>query len=85
MNEEFPVIYANLVQIAHGALEFLVDFKRVGPESPEPQQAQTLVRIVLHPVIAKAFLEALRENIGKYENAFGSIPGQPPPGPRAVH
>jgi hypothetical protein len=44
--EEFPVVYSNLAKITHVALEFLVDFKRLAPESRAVDTAPTLVRIV---------------------------------------
>ena len=80
--EEFPVIYSNFVRITHSALEFLLDFKCVGPETPEAEEAATLVRIILNPVIAKSFREALIENLRRYEQNFGEIP--PPQGASSV-
>jgi hypothetical protein len=71
---EFDVIYTNLVRITHVALEFLVDFKRLGPENREVESAPTQVRIVMHPVIAKALRDALSENVRRYEQQFGEIP-----------
>jgi hypothetical protein len=81
---EFAVIYANFARIMHGPLEFLIDFKRGSPEQPNPDQNPPLVRIVLHPSIAKSFLRALEENIGRYETAFGVIP-EPPAAEPSVH
>ena len=81
-DEEFPVVYTNLAKITHVALEFLVDFKRLGPESREVDSAPTLVRVVMHPVIAKAFRDALSENVRRYEEQFGAIPA-PPKGSQA--
>jgi hypothetical protein len=72
--EDFPVTYANLVQITHGAIEFLVDFKRLGPEAKKASEASPLARIVLHPVVAKSLRDALVENVAKYEAQFGEIP-----------
>ena len=82
--EEFPVVYANFVRITHSPLEFLFDFKRVGPENPDAEEASTLVRIVMNPVIAKSFREALLENIRRYEQSFSEIPA-PQGGPSVVH
>jgi len=76
-DSDFPVVYSNLVRITHGALEFLVDFKRLGPEFPEVESAPTEVRILLHPVIAKALREALSDNLARYEEQFGEIPAPP--------
>ena len=83
--EEFPVVYVNLAKITHVALEFLMDFKRLGPEHREVESAPTLVRIVMHPVIAKAFRDALAENIRRYEEQFGEIPAPPKGAGPAVH
>jgi hypothetical protein len=74
---EFPVVYANLAKITHVALEFLMDFKRLGPENRDVESAPTLVRVVLHPVIAKALRDALVENVRRYEEKFGEIPAPP--------
>ena len=78
---DFKVIYSNFARITHGPLEFLIDFKRSSPEHPDADAAAPLVRIVLHPVIAKSFLQALQDNIARYEENVGQIPqasGQPP-------
>lgn len=82
---EFPVMYSNLVRITHVALEFLVDFKRLGPENREVESAPTLVRLVLHPVVAKALRDALAENVKRYEGQFGEIPAPPKGSKPAVH
>ncbi len=74
---EFTVVYSNLVRISHGSLEFLVDFKRLGPEFPDIESAPTEVRIILHPVIAKALRDALADNVARYEEQFGVIPAPP--------
>jgi hypothetical protein len=75
--EDFPVVYANLVQIGHSGLEFLLDFKRLSPEAPALKEAPMLVRVILHPAVAKSFRDALADNIGKYEGKFGEIPTPP--------
>jgi hypothetical protein len=80
--EECPVVYANLAQISHGAIEFLVDFKRLGPEAKKAAEAPPLIRIVLHPVVAKSLRDALLENVAKYEEQFGEIPSFPKNPPR---
>jgi hypothetical protein len=71
------VVYANLARITHVALEFLIDFKRMGPENRDADSAPTLVRVVLHPVIAKALRDALAENVRRYEEKLGEIPAPP--------
>ena len=82
-DHDFEVIYSNLVRITHVTLEFLVDFKRLGPEHQDVDSAPTLARIVMHPVIAKALRDALVDNVARYEAQFGEIPA-PPKGPSPV-
>jgi len=84
-DEEFPVIYSNLAKITHVALEFLVDFKRLAPESREVDTAPTLARIVMHPVVAKAFRDALSQNVRRYEEQYGQIPAPPKGSQPDVH
>ena len=82
---DFPVVYANLARITHAELEFLLDFKRLGPEHREVESTPTLVRIVLHPVVAKALRDALAENVRRYEGQFKEIPAPPKGSGPAVH
>jgi hypothetical protein len=84
-DQDFEVVYANLAKITHAALEFLMDFKQLGPENREVDSAPTQVRVVMHPVIAKAFRDALAENIRRYEEQFGPIPAPPTGSAPAVH
>ncbi len=83
--EDFPVMYSNLVRITHAGLEFLLDFKRLGPENREVDSAPTVVRVVLNPVIAKAFRDAMVENVRRYEEQFGEIPAPPKGTGSVVH
>ncbi len=63
-------IYANLAMIAHSNSEFILDFIRLMPGVPK---AKVKARIILTPEHAKRLLDALAENIGRYEEAFGDI------------
>ena len=63
-------VYANLAMIAHSNSEFVVDFIRLMPGVPK---AKVKSRIILTPEHAKRLLEALQENVTKYEAAFGPI------------
>ncbi|HUU54105.1 MAG TPA: DUF3467 domain-containing protein [Armatimonadota bacterium] len=82
---EFEVVYSNLARITHVALEFLMDFKRLGPENRDVESAPTMVRVVMNPVIAKAFRDALAENVRRYEQKFGEIPAPPQGSGPVVH
>jgi hypothetical protein len=63
-------VYANLAMIAHSNSEFVVDFIRLMPGIPK---AKVKSRIIMTPDHAKRLLQALKENIEKYEAAFGKI------------
>lgn len=63
-------VYANLAMIAHSNSEFVLDFIRLMPGVPK---AKVKSRVILTPEHAKRLLEALQENITKYESIFGPI------------
>ncbi len=63
--------YANLVMITHSPEEFILDFIRI---MPGISSARVKSRIIITPQHTKRFLRALRDNIGRYEKAFGIIP-----------
>lgn len=62
--------YANLATIAHSNSEFVIDFIRLMPGTPK---AKVKSRIIVTPEHAKRLLFALKDNIEKFEEAFGSI------------
>ena len=62
--------YSNLAMIAHSNSEFVIDFIRLMPGVPK---AKVKSRIIITPDHAKRLLNALKENIEKYEEAFGKI------------
>jgi hypothetical protein len=66
--------YSNFAGIGHSHIEFWIDFRRMGPEQRDGEHAATLARVIMHPMIAKAFRDALAENIRRYEERFGTIP-----------
>lgn len=68
--KEAEGIYSNLALISHSAAEFVIDFTRVVPGVPT---ARVYARILMTPQHAKSFLQALEENLGKYEKQFGEI------------
>lgn len=63
-------IYSNLAMIAHSNSEFVIDFIRLMPGVPK---AKVKSRIVITPEHAKRLLNALNNNIEKYEETFGPI------------
>ncbi|MHC1740195.1 MAG: DUF3467 domain-containing protein [Anaerolineaceae bacterium] len=73
--EELNAVYSNLVRISHSPSDVVLDFGQVLPA----QKPHVISRIVMSPVAAKMFLNALRENLARYEAANGEIhiPGDP--------
>ncbi len=63
-------IYSNLAIISHSPAEIIIDFTKILPGIPK---AKVLSRIIMTPQHAKLFLNALRDNLEKFENKFGEI------------
>lgn len=63
-------VFANLALIAHTPTEFVFDFAQLMPGVP---QANVVTRVVVTPDQAKKILGALQNNIGQYEQKFGTI------------
>jgi hypothetical protein len=63
-------IYSNLAIITHSPAEFVIDFTRVLPGVPK---ARVHARIIMTPQHAKMLLNALKDNIDKFEKKFGEI------------
>jgi hypothetical protein len=68
--EESSGTYSNLVMISHSPSEFILDFISVMPGAPK---AKVVKRMVLTPDHAKRLMNALSENIKRYENENGAI------------
>ena len=62
--------YANLAMIAHSSSEFVIDFIQIMPGIPK---AKVRSRILLTPQHAKRLNSALKDNIKKFEDQFGTI------------
>ena len=62
--------YSNLALITHSQTEFIIDFIFVQPQSGK---AKVQDRIITSPLHAKKFLQALQDNVAKYEIRFGQI------------
>ncbi|MDF9830423.1 DUF3467 domain-containing protein [Parabacteroides sp. PF5-6] len=56
--------YANLAIISHSSSEFILDFVRMVPGVPK---AKVKSRVILTPDNAKRLLDALADNIAKFE------------------
>lgn len=62
--------YANFVIITHSSSDFVLDFARILPGMPKTTVKS---RVILAPEHAKRLLMALKDNIVRYENTFGTI------------
>lgn len=63
-------VYSNLAIISHSRSEFVLDF---ASNLPGPTGAKVVSRVVMTPEHCKRLLNALAENVGKYEAHFGRI------------
>lgn len=68
--DEATGTYSNLVMISHSASEFILDFISVMPGAPK---AKVVKRMVLTPDHAKRLVNALSENIDRFEKENGPI------------
>ncbi len=69
--KEAEGIYSNLAIISHSPAEFVIDFTRILPGVP---RARVHARIVMTPQHARLLLNALEDNIEKFEHQYGEIP-----------
>ena len=71
LNPQFTKIsYSNLAIISHSRSEFVLDFATT---LPGPPKALISDRIIMTPEHAKRLMNALFDNISKYEAQFGVI------------
>jgi hypothetical protein len=68
--KEAEGIYSNLAIITHSPAEFVIDFTRVLPGTPK---AKVHARIIMTPQHTKMLLNAIHDNVDKYEKKFGEI------------
>ena len=69
-DKESEGIYSNMVLITHSPAEFILDFARVLPGVPK---TKVFARIVMTPAHVKGLLEALKENVTRFEAQHGVI------------
>ncbi len=68
--KEAEGIYSNLAIISHSPAEFVFDFTRIMPGAPK---AKVHARIIMTPQHAKLLLNALQDNVRRYEQSHGEI------------
>ena len=69
-------VYSNLAIINHSPSEFVVDFIQM---MPGIHKAKVKSRIVITPQHAKRLLNALGDNVKRFEQQFGTIQDVDPP------
>jgi hypothetical protein len=67
-------VYSNNMVATHTREEFILDFLMVAPPA-----GAVNARVIVSPGHMKRILEALRENVSKYEKTFGPIQIAEPP------
>ncbi len=73
-DDELKGRYSNLLRITHTREEFVLDFINV-----VPPQAVVTSRIATSPGHLKRIIQALAENLDKYESSYGEIVEAPEP------
>ncbi len=73
-DEELKGRYSNLLRITHTREEFILDFINV-----VPPQAVVTARIATSPGHLKRIIQALHDNLRRYEKAHGEIEQAPEP------
>lgn len=68
--------YVNLAMINHSETEFTIDFIYLQPQQPA---GKVRARIITSPNHCKRLIQALQENMKKYEDRFGEVKIGPPP------
>ncbi|HLW29615.1 MAG TPA: DUF3467 domain-containing protein [Brumimicrobium sp.] len=63
-------VYSNLAVITHSQTEFVCDFVQIMPGMPK---AKVRSRVIMTPENAKRLLNALQDNIRKFEENLGAI------------
>ena len=68
--QDLETKYVNFVRIAHTVSEFVFDFSLL---LPGVTKFEVNSRLMMSPTAAKLFLQALPENLKRYEANFGKI------------
>jgi len=66
--------YANAMAVFHTREEFVLDFLNVFPPS-----GIGTARVITRPGHIKRIIQALQENLKRYEDRFGTVEEAPPP------
>lgn len=67
-DEKLKGEYANMMQVLHTKEEFVLDFLNIFPPT-----GTLNARIIVSPGHFKRMVQAMQENLSKYESGFGEI------------
>ncbi|MEI7705008.1 MAG: DUF3467 domain-containing protein [Deltaproteobacteria bacterium] len=70
-------VFVNFAMVNHTDSEFTLDLLYLHPEAPK---ATVRARAILTPRHMKRLLQAMQENLGRYETMFGTVDVTAPPG-----
>lgn len=68
--------YANAAIVSHTHSEIIMDFVQIMPNDP---RARVVSRLAMTPANAKLFMQALQQNLEKFESKHGEISLPPKP------
>lgn len=69
MPDNLQTKYSNMARISHTPSEIVLDFAQMLPGV----HPEVVSRVLMSPVAAKLFVQALTENVARYEAMFGPI------------
>jgi len=69
-------VYVNLAMVNHTETEFTMDFIYVQPQNP---RGKVRARVISSPHHTKRLINALHDNMQKYEEKFGKLELAPTP------
>ena len=78
-DEVLKGVYANMVQVGHTPEEFILDFM-----SLFPPQGLIVSRVMVSPAHMKRLVDALGDNLKKYEEQFGKVAPSSGPAPHNI-
>ena len=63
-------VFVNFAMVNHTETEFTLDLLYLQPQAP---RATVRARAILTPKHMKRLIQAMQENLGKYEKVFGAV------------
>lgn len=74
VNDDYPTLYSNHVQVSWTGLEIEVVFGEIKESDVQKTKIKRNIGIYLSPIYAKAVAASLVDSIKQYEKQFGELP-----------